>query len=139
LQGYFLVDTDFNLIVDGFNNNPITYTNILLVFDLFEPSGCVPNVTVDGNPVLYDAGLGYYYPIGDLDVTTPTSTGNNYSDITVHTIHWDGCAGMRIYAFSDENFNLNRDGGECFSAYSHDLTVPVVDTSWGLIKSSFGN
>ncbi len=44
-QGYYTIDTSFDLVVDGFNNDPITYENIILVFDRVEPSmvrpGCV--------------------------------------------------------------------------------------------------
>lgn len=137
LQGYFIIGTDFTAIVDGFNNEPVTYVNILLVFDRIEPEGCVPFITVDGNPVLFDPGLGFYWPIGDLVVSTPTADGNNYSDTMSFDIHWEGCSGVRLYAFSDENFNLMRDGNECFSAFSHDLTVPVEESTWGAIKELY--
>jgi len=136
-QGYFIAVNDYNLIVDGFNNAPTTYINIILVFDLIEPTGCTPVITVDGNPVLFDSGLGYYYPIGDLVVSTPAS-GGNYSDTATFAISWGACVGYRVYAFADDNFNLVRDGGECFSAFSHDLTVPAHDTTWGGVKSLFG-
>jgi len=136
-QGWYTMDTDFDLIVDGFNNAPITYVNVLLVFDRVIPSFCVPAMTVDGNGVsLYQNGLGWYYPIGDLVVTTPTF-GNNYSDIVTVHFTWANCTSIRIYAFSDENYNLKRDGGECFSAFSHDTTVPVEDTTWGAIKEIY--
>lgn len=137
-QGYFIAFNPFNLIVDGFANTPTTYANILLVFDLILPSGCVPIITVDGNPVLFDPGLGYYWPIGDLVVSTPTPTGGNYSDTATFAINALGCIGYRVYAFADENFNLVRDGGECFSAFSHDVTVPAHDRTWGAVKSLFG-
>jgi len=137
LQGYFLIGSDFVAIVDGFSNQPTTYVNILLVFDMFVPDGCTPTITIDGNPALFAAGLGFYWPIGDLDVTTPTLEGNNYSDTMSFDISWGVCSSMRIYAFSDGNFNLNRDGGECFSAFSHDLTVPVETGTWGAIKSLY--
>jgi len=136
-QGWYTMDTDFELVVDGFNNAPITYTNVLLVFDRVEPSFCQPVMTVDGNPVtLYQSGLGWYYPIGDLVVSTPTF-GNNYSDIVALGFSWSACTSIRIYAFSDENYNLVRDGDECFSAFSHDTTVPVEETTWGSIKEIY--
>lgn len=135
-QGYFIIGNDFNLIVDGFNNSPTTYVNILLVFDLIEPSGCVPTITIDGNPALYDGSLGFYYPIGDLAVSTPAQ-GNNYSDTVMRAIHWESCSGVRIWAFSDEDYNLHRTGGECFSAFSHDLTVPTEESTWGKIKGLY--
>ncbi|UCG50709.1 MAG: hypothetical protein JSW58_10925 [Candidatus Latescibacterota bacterium] len=136
-QGYYAIGTDFNLIVDGFSDEPTTYVNILLVFDQFEPEWCVPNIWVDGNPILYDAGLGWYYPIGDLVVSTPTEHGNNYSDQVTHHIVWEICYGVRIYAFSDENYNLHRDGNECKTAFSHDTTVPTKESSWGAIKAIY--
>jgi len=136
-QGYFTLGTDFDLIVDGWSNEPTTYVNILLVFDSIEPSWCQPNILVDGENVLFDEDLGWYYPIGDLVVSTPTPYGNNYSDTVTHHVTWENCYGVRIYAFSDENDNLMRDGAECFSAFSHDTTVPVHDASWGAVKEMY--
>ncbi|MCZ6767011.1 MAG: hypothetical protein O7D32_08760 [bacterium] len=137
-QGYFIAFPDYDLVVDGFSNTPTTYTNIILVFDTILPDGCVPVITVDGNPVLFDPGLGFYWPIGDLVVSTPTPTGGNFSDTVTHAISVSGCIGYRVYAFADDNFNLVRDGGECFTAFSHDLTVPAHDRTWGAVKSFFG-
>ncbi len=135
-QGWYTDDMDLDIVVDGFSNVPTTYANILMVFDRVEPAFCVPQVWVDGNAVSYSAGLGWYYPLGDLVVSTPTS-GNNYSDvITVH-LSWSSCIGLRIYAFSDVDYDLHRDGGECFSAYSHDTTVPTEDSTWGAIKEMY--
>lgn len=136
LQGYFTMEHDFTLVVDGFSNVPTTFTNVLLVFDMIEPDGCVPIITIDGNPPLFDSGLGWYYPIGDLAVSTPAQ-GNNYSDVLTFDFSWTGCTNIRIWAFSDSDFDLNRDGNECFSAFSHDLTVPAEEKSWGEIKSQF--
>jgi hypothetical protein len=130
-EGYFSIGTEFDLIIDGWSNTPTTYVNILLVFDP-EPEWCSPVITVDG-----DAVTGDTYPVGDLVVTTPTPEGNNYSDTMTKHIVWSGCSGIRIWAFSDENYNGQMDGGECFSAYSHDLTVPVELRSWGAIKSLY--
>jgi hypothetical protein len=137
-DGYFFTGHDFNLVVDGFNNMPTTYANVLIVFEP-EPSMCSPLVTVDGNPILYDAGLGWYYPMGDLVVSTPTAEGNNYSDTVTFSIHFDLCTGMMMWAFADEDYNLYRDGNECFTAFSHDATVPAEESTWGGIKVRFGD
>ena len=136
-QGYFTTGHNLNVIVDGFNNAPTTYVNIILVFDRVEPSWCQPAVTVNGNAVLYKAGLGWYYPIGDLVVTTPTPYGNNYSDVVVEQVVWGNCTGVRIWAFADADHDLKRDGGECFSAFSHDLTIPVKESTWGAVKELY--
>lgn len=136
-QGYFMVGNTINLIVDGFSNTPTTYTNILLVFDQFEPEFCVPTIEIDGNGALFDAGLGWYYPIGDLAVSTPTPDGNNFSDTVTHLIEWAGCSGLRVWAFADDNFDLTRNGGECKVAFSHDLVVPVTETTWGAVKGMY--
>jgi hypothetical protein len=136
-QGYFVEDNDFGLVIDGWSNQPTTYVNILVVFDLFEPEGCTPDITIDGNPVLFDPGLGWYWPVGDLVVTTPTPNGNNYSDTMTVMFHWDNCYSLRAYAFSDENFNLQRDGAECKSAFSHDTTIPVQEETWGAVKEIY--
>lgn len=130
-EGYFFIGSYFELIVDGFNNDPTLYTNVLLVFDP-DPDMCDPMVTVNGNPV-----TGTTYPLGDLMVSTPTSSGNNYSDVITVDVTWTGCYGVRMWAFADENFNGIRDGGECFTAFSHDSTVPTKESSWGAIKSLY--
>jgi hypothetical protein len=137
-QGYYTLSQDFNLIVDGWSNQPTTYVNILLVFDRIEPPGCTPTLLIDGNPPLYDTGLGFYYPIGDLVVSTPAQ-GNNYSDTMVLPFTWSGCAQIRVWAFADEDYDLTHDGGECFSAYSHDLVVPITESSWSEIKEKYQN
>ncbi|MCK4537858.1 MAG: hypothetical protein KAV42_03565 [Candidatus Krumholzibacteria bacterium] len=129
-DGYVFVGTDFELIVDGYSNVPTTFVNILVVFDQPVPSGCVPFIFVDGAPVT--AGI---YPMGDLVVSTPTADGQQYSDVMTLDISWRGCYGLHIWAFSDENYNGVRDGGECFTAFSHDMVVPTESKTWGAIKS----
>ncbi|MBN2071157.1 MAG: hypothetical protein JW814_06820 [Candidatus Krumholzibacteriota bacterium] len=129
-DGYVFVGTDFDLIVDGFSNKQTTFVNILVVFDKFVPETCYPTILVDGT-VLTES----FFPTGDLVVSTPTETGNNYSDTMTFDISWFGCYGLHIWAFSDENYNGVRDGGECFTAFSHDMVVPVDKTSWGRIKT----
>jgi hypothetical protein len=130
-EGYFFVGSTFNLVVDGFANEPTTFNNILLVFDP-DPAACAPIITVDGDPVTGDT-----YAIGDLTVSTPTDMGNNYSDTVIKSITWMGCYGVRIWAFADENHNGMNDGNECFTAFSHDSTVPTENKSWGAIKSLY--
>jgi hypothetical protein len=136
-QGYFTMEHDFNLIVDGFSDSPTTYVNVLIVFDQVYPGGCTPIITIDGNAPLYDPDLKWYYPIGDLVVSTPTGYGGTYSDTETFAFSWTGCQSLRIWAFSDADHNLERDGGECFSAFSHDLVVPVEERSWGSVKSLY--
>ena len=135
-QGYYALGVDYDLVIDGYSRVPTTYTNILLVFDGFQPAGCTPSIMVDGNPALHDPGLGYYYPIGDLVVSTPAAVGNAYSDTVTLSISVGVCIGFRVWAFSDENFNLAHElPGECFTAFSHDVTIPVEETTWGAIKT----
>lgn len=137
-QGYFAIGVNYDLVIDGYSKTPTTYTNILLVFDGIEPGGCTPLITVDGQPALFDAGLGYYYPIGDLVVSTPTPVGNAFSDTITLSIGLQLCTGVRVWAFSDANFNLMHDlPGECFTAFSHDVQVPVQETTWGAVKSLY--
>ena len=131
-EGYFFLEKDFTLIVDGFSNSPTTFVNILVIFDDVEPDGCMPAMTVEGMPVTD----GVYYA-GDLVVSTPTGEGNNYSDTIELMVSWSGCYGIHIWAFSDENYNGVMDGGECFTAFSHDITIPTESASWGAIKSTF--
>jgi hypothetical protein len=138
-QGYYTLDQEFTLIVDGFNNQPTTYANIVIVFDRAEPDGCVPDITIAGDAPQHDMSLGWYYTAGDLAVSTPTPYGNNYSDTLTLDFAWSGCTSLRIWAFADEDHNLQRDGGECFSAYSHDLTVPTQAVSWGTVKALYAD
>ncbi|MFH1754596.1 MAG: hypothetical protein ABIA59_02725 [Candidatus Latescibacterota bacterium] len=130
-EGYFFLGSGFDLIIDGFNNQPTTYENIILVFDS-DPAWCVPQIVVNGQAV-----TGTTFAVGDLIVGTPTAEGNNYSDTLVKSITWSGCYGLRMWAFSDINYNGVRDGGECFTAFSHDASVPTVDTSWGAVKNLY--
>lgn len=135
-EGYFFTGHDFDLVVDGFNNAPTTFVNILIVFEP-DPAWCTPVITIDGNPALFDPGLGWYWPIGDLVVSTPTPDGNNFSDTRTLSIHHDLCIGLTMWAFSDEDFDLMWTDSECFTAFSHDATVPAEETTWGGIKSLF--
>ncbi len=50
-EGYIFGGTTFNLIIDGFSNVPTTYPDVLVIFDKVVPSGCVPELTVNGMPV----------------------------------------------------------------------------------------
>ena len=130
-EGYFFMGGSFDLIIDGFSNQPTTHQNILLVFDP-DPNWCAAMIYVEGQPVAGDT-----FPLGDLAVSTPTVEGRHYSDTILKSITWNGCYGIRIWAFADENYNGIRDGGECFTAFSHDSTVPTEETTWGEIKSFY--
>jgi hypothetical protein len=130
-EGYFFISSGFDLVIDGFSNSPTTYENIILVFDP-DPEWCTPQIIVDGDVV-----AGNSLPVGDLVVSTPTSDGNNYSDTLVKSITWSGCYGLRMWAFSDINDNGVRDGGDCFTAFSHDASVPTIEVSWGVVKSLY--
>jgi hypothetical protein len=131
-DGYFFVGTNFTLILDGFSNTPVTYVNIIMMFDRTVPESCEPQIKINDVPI-----TGNSYNAGDLVVSTPTPYGNNYSDTKTFLVDWRGCYGVHIWAFSDENYNGTMDGGECFTAYSHDLTVPVEDATWGAIKELY--
>jgi hypothetical protein len=131
-QGYYFDGTEFDLIIDGFSTTPTTYVNILVIFDKAVPTGCVPQIWVEGTPL-----VGGIYHLGDLVVSTPTPYGNNYSDVVVRHVEWRGCYGVHCWAFSDANYNGKKDGGECFTAYSHDLMIPVEEHSWGSIKALY--
>jgi len=131
-DGYFFFGSDSDIVVRAFSNVPTLYENVLLVF-VPDPEFCTPIITVDGSPVLFDPGLGYYFPIGDIAVSMPTK-GNNYTNSVTVRVVWELCFGVRIWAFADVDYNLAREGDECFSAFSHDATLPVESTTWGEIK-----
>ena len=131
-DGYFFPEREFNLYVDGFSETPVTYYNILVIFDQVEPYGCEPEIWVEGELV-----ESFMYSAGDLEVSTPTPDGNNYSDVMVLEVSWSGCYGMHLWAFADDNYDGRHDGKECFTAFSHDIVVPVEKTRWGTIKSLY--
>jgi hypothetical protein len=131
-QGFEFVGSETELVVDGYANTPTTYSNVLLVFDRPQPTGCTPTVTVNGLPV-----AGGKFSVGDLLVQTPVGYGNSYSDTVTRHIAWSGCAGLRIWAFADEDLNGVRTGGECFTAFSHDTAVPATDAIWGSLKAQY--
>lgn len=131
-EGFYFDGDNFDLTIDGFSNSPTAYVNILLVFDRPQPSGCSPTITVDGVPV-----VGGKIAVGDLAVQTPAGYGNNYSDVMTRHVTWSGCAGLRVWAFSDVDHNGVRTGGECFTAFSHDSVVPVDGAAWGAVKSLY--
>ncbi|MDZ7859557.1 MAG: hypothetical protein U5O15_02615 [Candidatus Krumholzibacteriota bacterium] len=131
-EGFVFSNTAFTLYLDGFSNEPTTYQNILVKFDDILPEGCSPLITVDGQVL-----AGNEYNAGDLVVSTPTEEGNNYSDTIALDINWSGCEGIHIWAFSDEDYNGIRDGGECFTAYSHDVQIPSEKSTWGALKSDY--
>lgn len=131
-DGYFFEGTSFALIIDGFSNAPVTYSNILVVFDRAMPSACIPTIRVGGSLL-----SGNLYYAGNLVVHTPTPTGKNYSDVITLNVSAASCSGVHVWAFSDDNYNGVKDGGECFTAYSHDMTVPVESSSWGRIKALY--
>jgi hypothetical protein len=128
-DGYHFTGSDFQLIVDGFSNVPTTYSNILIVFDKVVPAGCAPTIRVGGAPL-----SGGVYHAGDLLVQTPTPNGNNYSDTITLPVSSTGCTFIHVWAFSDADHDNAKDGGECFTAFSHDIVVPVENSSWGRIK-----
>ncbi len=129
-EGYIFGGTAFSLIIDGFSNVPTTYPDVLVIFDKVVPSGCVPTLSVDGMPV-----TGGIYHAGDLVVST--LSGSHYSDTKTIWVDWRGCYGVRIWAFADADHDHKRDGGECFTAFSHDLTIPTRETTWGGIKELY--
>jgi hypothetical protein len=131
MEGYFFSGSTFTLILDGFANRQTIYENIQLVFGFVDKNGgCVPTIFVDG--VLLDDLV---YPVGDLAVTTPTNEGRNYSDVLTFDVTWYGCYGLHVWAYADENYNGIKDGGECFTAFSHDITIDTESTSWGALKA----
>ncbi len=131
-EGYYFKGTSFKLIIDGFSHSPTTYSNILVVFDKTMPAGCVPAILINGSPL-----GGNVFHAGDLVVHTPTANGKNYSDVLTLSVSAVGCSGVHVWAFADDNYNGIRDGGECFTAFSHDTTIPIEASSWGRVKAMY--
>lgn len=131
-QGFYFEGTSFQLILDGFSHVPTTYTNVLVVFDRTMPTGCSPVIHANGSLL-----NGTVYPAGDLVVQTPTPEGNNYSDVITLAVSAVGCYGVHVWAFSDENYSGAKEDGECFTAFSHDVCIPVREATWGKVKSLY--
>ncbi|MCK4539277.1 MAG: hypothetical protein KAV42_10820 [Candidatus Krumholzibacteria bacterium] len=132
MEGYFFYNNEFTLIVDGFSNEPVVYDNVMLVFENLSPNDCTGTVIINGVPLTGDT-----YNAGSLTVSTPTAEGNNYSDVIELEVKWLGCYGMNVWAYADINGNGIFDGGECFSAFSHDVTIGTSNASWGNIKNLY--
>ncbi|HSG26945.1 MAG TPA: hypothetical protein VLA34_00595, partial [Candidatus Krumholzibacterium sp.] len=47
-DGYVFLGTDFELVVDGYWNEPRTFVNVIVVFDEPDPLECAPFITVGG-------------------------------------------------------------------------------------------
>jgi hypothetical protein len=131
-DGYYVATSEFRLIIDGFSKEPTYYPNVVLIFDNVKPKYCVPEIHINGALL-----SGMTYAAGNLNVTTPTPDGKNYSDVISVLFSQRGCYGVRVWAFSDENGNGILDAGECRSAYSHDTMVPVQEKTWSSIKELF--
>lgn len=132
MEGYFFYESKFILIIDGFSNEPVTYDDVVLVFEDLAQSGCEGKVLINGSPL-----DGFTYHAGSLSVTTPTAEGNNYSDMISLEIEWLGCYGMNVWAYADTDGSGMFEGGECFTAFSHDVTISTEPSSWGKIKSLY--
>lgn len=135
-QGYFFVGTSTDLSIDGWSNTPTTFTNVTLVFRSLG-MGCLPNIMVNGMAPMSAPDGTYYFELGELVVSTPTGMGNNYSDSIEVSVDWSACAEIDIWAFSDEDADHMRDGGECKTAFSKNTTVPLEESSWGSLKGRF--
>jgi hypothetical protein len=130
-DGYFFEGSQFDLVIDGFASTPTTFVNVLMTFDIPQPVGCVPQITVDGEPV-----TGTTWPVGDLVVRTPTPDGRNYSGVTRHHVAWTGCVGLHVWAFSDPD-HVGIRTHECLAVYSHNEIVPVQAATWSAVKSLY--
>jgi hypothetical protein len=132
MEGYFFYNSEFTLLVDGFSNEPVVYDNVILVFENLTPNDCTGTVIINGVTL-----VGNTYNAGSLTVTSPTVEGNNYSDTISLDVKWLGCYGMNVWAYADIDGNGIKDGGECFSAFSHDVTIGASSASWGNIKNLY--
>lgn len=135
-QGWFFQGSQMNLVIDGFSNVPTTYTNVSIAFRAIS-NWCGGTVLINGLPAM-DAGDGtYYLPLGDLVVSTPTPNGNNFSDTMTVLVEWDSCLEIDVWAWSDDNYNGLRDGGDCRTAFSKNTTIPTEASSLSQIKATF--
>ena len=132
MHGYVFYSRKLTLVIDGFSNVPVTYDDVFLVFENLDTGDCGGTVVINGTEL-----EGYLYNAGSLAVTTPTAEGNNYSDVITLEVEWIGCLGTNVWAFADTDGNGVFDGGNCFSAFSHDVTIGTETSSWGGIKSMY--
>ncbi len=130
MKGYFFSGMSFTLILDSFSGEQEIYKNVKLVFGFKDNRiNCRPTVLV--NEICLD---NLVYSVGDIVVSKTNEQGNNYSETMTFSVTWYGCYSMYVWAYADENYNGEKDGCECGTAFSYDITISTEDTSWGAIK-----
>ncbi|HSG29573.1 MAG TPA: hypothetical protein VLA34_13920, partial [Candidatus Krumholzibacterium sp.] len=132
MEGYFFYSNTFTLVIDGFSNEPVDYSDVIVVFENLAPGDCEGTVVVNGMTV-----EGNTYNAGSLSISTPVPYGNSYSDTIVLQVEWYGCYGMYAWAYADTDGDGMHAGGECFTAFSHDVTIGTSPSTWGNIKSLY--
>jgi hypothetical protein len=122
---------EFQVIVDGFNEIPRTFSNLYMRFTP-DPSHSALELVLDG----VERGS-LIIPILPLEVSTPTNDGY-YADTRAHDLRWSGAIGLRITVYSDKNDDMVYNGGvPRFSILVTDNTVATEETSWGELKAMY--
>jgi hypothetical protein len=128
---YVTLRNQFDLTVDGFYAQPRFLGNLMVRF-VPDPATATAVISVDGVPL-----DGYVYPLGNLNVATPVTDG--YADTLVRTISWTGGLSLRMVVFADRNLNgVFDDGPPLYTVRAQDNPIPVEATSWGRVKSLYG-
>ncbi len=125
---FFVLSTDFEIVVDGFGPSPRTIGGLCV---RFWPSPAHVQLTVDGSLV---TGLTHGLP--PLEVATAAG-GGYYADTTRFMLSWIGARELRMVAFSDKDGDRAFDGTPLFSIVARDETVSTFTTTWGQIKAFY--
>lgn len=127
--GFEITSSPCHLVVEALSDEPAVYENITLAF-LFLPDGCHPDVTINGTVVPNKRHL-----LGDLLVNQ--DEGDGYSGQIDVEMTFYGCTGANIWAFADEDGDLQQDSEECTSSYLYHIFLPTEEVSWSAVKSFY--
>jgi hypothetical protein len=128
---FVLMVNEFNLIVDGFCDQPRQLGKLYVRFAA-DPPQTSPLIEVSGQEISF-----HIHGIPSINVQTLLPEGF-YSDTFRLHIRWSAAVGIRITAYEDRNDNMVFGGGiPKWSVYVIDNTVPVERETWGSIKAMY--
>lgn len=121
---------DFDLILNGFGNQPYTIGNLYLRFWPYASQSPVV-LTIDGVTMNRMT-----VPLASLNVSTPVQDGR-FSDTRVHHVSWTGANAMEIVAFSDKDGDVRYTGTPAYRIVARFAPVATEPTTWGRVKSLY--
>jgi hypothetical protein len=125
---FYVVSTDFEIVVDGFGPMQRTIGGLCV---RFWPSPAHVQLTIDGS-----LATGLTHNLDALEVMTAVG-GGYYADTARFMLSWIGAREIRVVAFSDKDGDRAFDGTALYSIVARNETVSTFPTTWGQIKSLY--